>query len=85
MIELIYLQPGEEMPEMSDDEPWLIVEASDDGRFFGTGWARPLTGEDVFFVSLPEDDVSLDAAVAAARNWADERAISTVWVQTTPA
>ena len=27
MIELIYLQPGEEMPEMSDDEPWLIVGA----------------------------------------------------------
>jgi hypothetical protein len=31
--QIIYLAANEAMPEHGDDEPWLIVEASDDGRF----------------------------------------------------
>jgi hypothetical protein len=37
MVEIVYLQPSEPMPEIPENEPWLIIEASDDGRFFGTG------------------------------------------------
>ena len=40
MVELTYLAPGERLPELPDDEPWLTVEASCDGRFFGTGYGR---------------------------------------------
>jgi len=85
MVELIYLSPGEQMPEVADDEPWLTVEASDDGRFFGSGWGRKPSGESVFYVSLSEDDVSLDAAITAATKWAAERGVARIWVQTTPA
>ena len=35
MVEYIYLKPGEQMPEMADEDAWLVVEASDDDRFFG--------------------------------------------------
>ncbi|WP_300538034.1 hypothetical protein [Sphingosinicella sp.] len=38
MVELRYLSVGKKMPEMAGDEPWLIIEASFDGRFFGSGW-----------------------------------------------
>ncbi len=84
MVELIYLPPGEQMPELPDDEPWLTVEASDDGRFFGTGFGRNPSGEGVFYVSLADDDVSLEAAIAAAMDWAGERDVPCIWVQTTP-
>ena len=40
MVEVVRLRPGEQMPVMPDEQPWLTVEASDDGRFFGK---RPLT------------------------------------------
>jgi hypothetical protein len=85
MVELIYLSPGEQMPEVGDDQPWLTVEASDDGRFFGTGWGRKPSGEGVFYASLAENDASLEAAIAAATEWAVERGVSRIWVQTTPA
>lgn len=68
---------------MDDDEPWLTVEAGGDGRFYGTGWGRKSSGECVFYISLPEDDVSLEAALAAARNWADERGVPRIWIQAT--
>lgn len=85
MVELVYLRPGEEMPKVADDQPWLIVEASDDGRFFGTGWGRKLSGEGVFYVSLAEDDASLEEALGAATKWAGERGVIRIWVQTSPA
>ena len=85
MVELVYLPPGEEMPEVADDEPWLIVEASDDGRFFGSGWGRKPSGEGVFYASSSEDDISLEAALSAAIKWAGERGVTCIWVQTTPA
>jgi len=85
MVELVYLSPGEQLPERADDEPWIMVEASDDGRFFGTGCGRNSSGESVFYVSLSENDTSLEAAIAAATQWAVERGVSRIWVQTAPA
>ena len=85
MVELVYLSPGEQMPEAPDGEPWLTVEASDDGRFFGSGWGRKSSGESVFYVSLAENDASLESAIAAATEWAVERGVSRIWVQAAPA
>jgi hypothetical protein len=84
MADVTYLEANEEMPDHSDDEPSLTVEASDDGRFFGTGWGRMPTGETVFYASLAEDDVSLERALAAAQVWAARRGVMRIWVQTKP-
>lgn len=72
------------MPELPEDEPWLVLEASDDGRFFGTGHGRNPSGAGEFYVSLAESDISLEAAIAAATDWASERGVRRIWVQTTP-
>jgi len=72
------------MPELPEDEPYLTVEASDDGRFFGSGWGYKPSREIVFYMSLPESDISLKAALAAATEWAGQRGVSRIWVQTTP-
>ena len=69
---------------MPGNEPWLMVEASDDGRFFGTGSAYKPSGEDVIYASLPENDVSLEAALRAATEWAVKYAVRRIWVQATP-
>ncbi|WP_066546289.1 MULTISPECIES: hypothetical protein [unclassified Sphingomonas] len=84
MIEHIYLQPSEQMPQMTDEDAWLIIEASDDGRFFGTGYGFKASGEGVFYVSLPESDTTLKAALAAATDWAEDRGVSRICVQTSP-
>jgi hypothetical protein len=84
MVEHIYLQPGEQMPEMANEDAWLIVEASDDGRFFGSGYGFKASGEGVFYVSLPDSDVSLEAALAAAAAWAADRGVPRIWVQASP-
>ncbi|QIK77990.1 hypothetical protein G7077_02755 [Sphingomonas piscis] len=84
MIQLIYLQPGERMPHLSDDEPWLTVEASADGRFLGSGYGFKPSGEGVLYVSLPESDVSIEAALAAATEWAGEQGVPHIWVRTSP-
>ena len=85
MVEVTYLQPGEQLPHhLPDDEPWLTVEASDDGRFFGTGYGFKPSGEGVFYASLPESDVSLEAALAAATEWGRERGVRRIWVKTAP-
>jgi hypothetical protein len=85
MVDVIHLKPGEKMPQAADDEPWLIIEASDDGRFFGSGWGHKPSGDGVFYASLAEDDLSLEAALSAATKWARERGVPRIWVQTTPA
>jgi hypothetical protein len=85
MVELRYLSVGKKMPETAGDEPWLIIEASFDGRFFGSGWGRKLSGENVFYFSRSEDDVSLETAISAATKWAGEHSVTCIWVQTTPA
>ncbi|MCP3729125.1 hypothetical protein M9978_01675 [Sphingomonas sp. MG17] len=83
MVEVIHLAAGEQMPEISDHEPWLIVEASDDGRFFGTGSALKPNGESVFYASLAESDISLESAIGAAREWAVKYSVPRIWVQAT--
>jgi hypothetical protein len=84
MAHLIYLKPGVELPQFDDEQPWLIVEGSDDGRFFGTGAAWKPNGDAVFYGSLAENDLSLATAVSAALEWATKYDVPTVWVQTTP-
>ena len=84
MAAIIYLSLGEQMPDHGGDEPWLIVEASDDGRFFGTGAAWKSSGEWVGYGSLPENDSTLAEALAAAERWAAKYGVPTIWVQTTP-
>lgn len=84
MVEIFQLAAGEQMPEMPDEEPWLTVEASDDGRFFGTGSAYKPTGEAVFYASLAEHDGTLEAALAAATVWAVKFGVRRIWVQATP-
>lgn len=84
MAAIFYLSPGEQMPDHGDDEPWLIVEASHDGRFFGTGAARKPSGELVGYGSLPENDNALADALAAAERWAAKYSVPTIWVQATP-
>ena len=83
MAAIIYLSPDEQMPDRGDDEPWLIVEASDDGRFFGSGGAWKPNGEWVGYGSLPENDDTFANALAAAEQWAAKYSVPTIWVQTT--
>ena len=33
MVEVVNLAPGEDMPDVGDDKPWLIVEATSEGLF----------------------------------------------------
>lgn len=84
MPEVVYLSPGHRMPDVGDDQPWLLVEASRDGRFVGTGASWKANGEWVGYGSLVEDDVSLAAALAAAEEWATKYQVPTLWVQLTP-
>jgi hypothetical protein len=84
MVDLVYMAPGEQLPTLPDEEPWLSVEASDDGRFFGTGYGRMPSGEGAFYISLAEKDGSLEKAIVAATAWAEEWGVLRIWVQTTP-
>ena len=84
MSQIIHLPPGEQMPELPEDEPWVIVEAGDDARFFGTGAAFKPSGESVFYASLAESDGSLESAIETARNWAAKYNVPRVWVQAHP-
>lgn len=74
-----YLKPGEGVPD--GDGPWLIIERSDDGRYFGTGEGRTEAGETVFYACTAQADVSLAAALAAAQEWADRRQVPIIHVQ----
>lgn len=71
------------MPNVDDGDRWLIIEA-DDGKFYGSGSSWKPTGEWVGYGSLAEDDVSLEAALAAAEKWAAKYDVLTVWVQLSP-
>lgn len=84
MVEIFHLAPGEQLPTLRDNETWVVVEASDNGRFFGTGYGLTPKGEDVFYISLAENDGSLDLAIVAATRWAEKRGVPRIWVQTTP-
>ena len=84
MAEVVYLPPDQQMPDIGDDQPWLTIEASPDGRFFGTGASSKADGAWVGYGSLAEDDVSLETALAAAQKWAAKYGVRTIWVQLTP-
>ena len=84
MTEIIYLAPDEHMPDFGDDQRWLIIEASSDGQFFGSGASWKSDGDWVGYGSLIEDDVSLERALAAAEAWATRYAVPIIWVQATP-
>lgn len=84
MAEVIYLPPHEQLPDLGDEQRWLIIEASGEGRFFGTGGSWKSNGEWVGYGSLAEDDVSFEKALAAAQAWAEKYRVPTIWVQLTP-
>lgn len=85
MAELKYLKAGDPTPKAGDDASWLYVEPFDaDGKFYGTGGAYKPTGEWVGYASLAENDVSLEKAIAAAREWADKYHVPTIYVRTVP-
>jgi len=84
MATTIFLSPGEQMPDRRNDGPWLLLEASDDGRFFGTGAAWTPSGEWVGYGSLSEDDGTLADALATAERWAAKYGVAAIWVQATP-
>ena len=70
MVDIVYLLPDEGMPDHGDDMRWLMIEESDDRLFLGTGGSVRANGDWVGYASLAENDGSLEAAVAAAQNWA---------------
>jgi len=81
MAIVVHLSPGEEMPDVGDDSPWLLIHHSGDGRFFGSGASWKSTGEWVGYRSLPEDDASLEAAIRAAQAWAAKYSVPTIWIE----
>ena len=83
MANVVYLAPREEMPDVGDEGRWLIIDAYD-GKFLGTGGSWKRSGEWVGYGSLSENDVSLDAALAAALQWAAKYDVPTIWVQLEP-
>lgn len=80
MVEVVWLDVDADPPERGDDEPWVFVEESSDGLFFGSGSAWKPTGEWVGYASLSEDDADLDRAVKAACAWAERYNVPTVHV-----
>ena len=84
MVEVVNLAPSEDMPDVGDDKPWLIVEATSEGLFYGSGASWKPNGEWVGYRSLTEDDVSLEATLKAAQEWAGKYGVPTMWVQVTP-
>jgi len=84
MADVIYLSPVEEMPDQGGDRCWLTIEASDDGRFFGSGGSFKANGEWVGYGSLAENDGCLETALAAAQQWAAKYYVPIIWVQLSP-
>lgn len=84
MTSIIYLGANETMPQVGDNQPWITIEATTDGLFYGTGASWKRSGEWVGYGSLPEDDVDLERAIAAAMEWAKRYDVPTIWVQTNP-
>lgn len=78
MASVVYLKLGEEMPDVCDDSPWILIHQSGDGRS-GASWKT--SGEWVGYRSLSEDDVSLESALVAAQKWAATYEVSTIWIE----
>jgi len=81
MASVVYLEVGNELPDFGDDQPWITIHPSGDGRFFGTGSSWKPTGEWVGYISLAEDDVALEKALEAAQQWATKYHVPTIWVE----
>ena len=81
MAEVVYLADGEKMPDEGDEMRWIRIEHSGDGRFFGSGGSWKDSGEWVGYGSLCENDVSLEAALAAAHVWAAKYKVPRIWVE----
>jgi hypothetical protein len=84
VTDVVYLEPHEKMPDYGDDMRWLNIFASDDDRFFGSGGSYKANGASVIYCSLSEDDVSFEAALAAAQRWAVKYDVHTICVQLDP-
>lgn len=84
MAEIVYLSPDEEMPDLGENQRWLTIDASDDGRFFGSGGSFRDNGEWVGYGSLSQHDGSLEEALKAAQQWAAKYHVPTIWVQPKP-
>lgn len=84
MANVVYLSLDEEMPDYGEDRRWFTIDASDDGRFSGTGGSFKANGEWVGYGSLAENDVSLESALAAAQQWAAKYDVPTIWIQLKP-
>jgi hypothetical protein len=80
MVEIVRLNVDADPPLLADDQPWLYVEQSDEGLFYGTGSSWKASGEWVGYRSLAENDVDLDCAIKAACEWADRYNVPTIWV-----
>lgn len=79
MAEIIFLDPDDDRPDGSDDDPWLYIDERD-GKFFGSGGAFDQSGKWVGYGSLDEDDVSLEKAILAAQKWAARFAVDVIYV-----
>ncbi|MGC1469503.1 MAG: hypothetical protein WA793_08985 [Sphingorhabdus sp.] len=84
MAEVIYLAEGEDHPAFAEDERWITIDASNDGKFYGTGASWKSSGEWVGYCSLCEDDASLEKALAAAQQWAAKYKVNKIWAQLKP-
>ena len=84
MAEVVYVSPIQDMPPFGEDQRWLTIEATSDGLFFGSGSSWKSNGEWVGYCSLPEDDVSLNSAMAEAQKWAAKYDVPTIWVWLVP-
>ncbi len=80
MTEIVHLKPGEERPPGGGDDAWMEVRCTHDGFFFGTGSGYREDGERVHYISRSEDDVSLERALTAAREWAERRGVATLYI-----
>ena len=81
MARIVHLAPGERRPDEGGEKPWLLIEPSGDGRFFGSGGSWKESGEWVGYGSLPEHDISLETAIEAAQQWAAKYIVPTIWVE----
>jgi hypothetical protein len=82
MATIRYLDVGEEMPDLGDDAPWLRIESTPDGKFFGSGASTKPDGSWVGYGSLEENDDSFELAIAAAKEWAEKHDVPVIWVET---
>ncbi|MDQ3139282.1 MAG: hypothetical protein M3Q15_00960 [Pseudomonadota bacterium] len=78
MTKVVHLEAGQ-APNWSDCS--MLIERDQSGLFYGTGFGRNPAGEAIIYASLPENDVSLEAALAAGISWAEAHQVHTIYVQ----